>query len=238
MHKKQLIFAIIILSLLSLLSFAHEEETEDHVEEPKTAYHQILDNFLIIVVVTTIITVILTAIYYLRSKKPKISSIITSWVALSILIGLAYSVVYYLESGVREQGLIICEESGECSLAIHIHADVEGSTCGEELKLPLQKGDPLTEPHTHNERNKIHWEGKLKVDKDTKEVTDKTPLKLGTFMDVMGVRFNDKCLGDKCNDDLCNGKEGKLTMLVNGIPNDEYRNYIWKDGDVINLKFE
>ena len=224
--------------MLSLLSFAHEEETEDHAAEPETLYHLIFDNILIILVVIAIIAVILTAFYYLKSKKPGIEKMLVYWLALAIIVGLGYSVIYYLESGVREQGLIICEESGECSLAIHIHADVEGSICGQELKLPLQKGDPLTQPHTHNERNKIHWEGKLKVDKNTREITDKIPLKLGTFMDVMGVTFNDRCLGDKCNGDLCNGKEAELVMLVNGIPNTGYRDYIWKDGDVITLKFE
>jgi len=240
------IVSIIIIFILPFAILAHEEETEDqtedHMAEPETIYHKILDNIMIILVIIAIILVILTAFYYFRSKKPKISKIITYWIALGILLGLGYSAVYYLESGVIERGLIICENTNdntkECSLAIHIHADMDGSICGEVLKLPLQKGDPLTEPHTHTERNKIHWEGKLKVDKNTKEVIDKTPLKIGTFMDVMGVRFNDKCLGDKCNGDPCNDKVGKLVMLVNGMPNTEYREYVWKDGDRFILKFE
>lgn len=148
---------------------------------------------------------------------------------------LTYAIYVYYTEGVQN-GVVICETGGACFRTMHVHADVEIEICGEQIKLPLEKGS-LDGPHTHKERNKIHFEGKPAIDTVSKQLLDISPLKLGTFMQVMGVRFDVQCLDNKCNGDLCDGKPGMVGMFVNGKENKEFQNYVWKDGDQIVIRF-
>jgi hypothetical protein len=61
---------------------------------------------------------------------------------------------------------------------------------------------------------------------------------LGKFFKEMGVAFNSQCYGIYCNGAECRGKQGTLTMTVNGQPTTEFEKYIWKDGDVITITFD
>ncbi len=155
----------------------------------------------------------------------------------AIVLGLGYSLFVYLKTGVREEGLVFCE-AGKCFLAPgDIHAEIEIKVCGKSLNLPLDRGS-TDGPHTHKKRNLIHFEGKLGVDTQTKEVINKTPLMLKTFFDVVGIRFAEECIADKCNGDLCNGKPGTLKVWINNEINNQFQNYVWKDDDNILIKFE
>lgn len=160
------------------------------------------------------------------------------YLALAILaVAIGYSTYVYLKSGISEQGLVFCE-AGRCFLVPgDIHAQVDIEVCGKYLDLPLDKGS--TEgPHTHKERNLVHFEYRLEADPVTKEVTDRTPLTLKAFFEAMEVKFSNECIADKCNGDLCNGKSGIIKMLINDLENNEFENYIWKDDDKILIKFE
>ena len=150
---------------------------------------------------------------------------------------LGYSTYVYLKSGVKDEGLVVCD-SGKCFWApgdIHTQVDIE--ICRQYFNLPLDKAS-TDDVHTHKERNLFHFEGKLLVDKDTNEILDYTPLMLKHGFERMEVRFVDGCINDKCNGDLCYGKPGTLKMWVNGLENNEFENYIWKDKDQILIKFE
>ena len=154
-----------------------------------------------------------------------------------IILGLSYSVFVYLKTGIREEGIVVCE-AGKCFLAPgDIHVQIEIDVCGEQLNLPLDTG-PTDGLNTHKERNLIHFEGTLEIDPLSKEIIDKTPLLLKTFFAVVEMRFTKECIADTCNNDVCNGKPGALKMWVNGEANNEFQSYGWKDDDSILIKFE
>lgn len=176
------------------------------------------------------------------SKKRKglhpIVKILITVVVLGVLAFFAYSVWVYESEAAEQHGIVVCNGDGsECKISLHIHADTELSVCGEKLRLPLETG-PLDEAHTHKERNYLHFHDALLYDVQKQEILATQKLTLGEFFDNMDVRFTSTCLGDKCNDDLCGTTAGKLTMMVNGVPNQEFREYVWSDGDVITLTFE
>ena len=116
--------------------------------------------------------------------------------------------------------------------SIHWHAIPIIEICGEQraFQVPASNqhlGSNLL--HTHQDA-KIHVEG---------IVSTPSQITLGLFFDNIGVKFSQTEIMDKKNGDTCpNGKTGELTMTVNGIPNTEFRDYLVKDGDAIQIKFE
>lgn len=163
-------------------------------------------------------------------------------VVLSLLIaaavGLSYGVFKTHASGAAAEGIIVCPTPGNCLWTAHVHAQLEFSICGEEIRLQVEKG-PLDGPHTHEEKNLIHWHERTPIDQATGKLLDTTPLKLGSFFDAMEVAFSDTQIGDKEDGDTCpDGKPGVLKAFVNGIPIDNARDYIWKDKDVIKIVFD
>lgn len=159
-------------------------------------------------------------------------------IALLIIGYMIYSVRVYQESGAEEEGLVACDPTGQqCVIASHGHADIEVNLCGEEVKFPLEKGD-LSKQHTHKERNLIHWHDRLPYDKATETVTDWSAFKLGGFFEQMEMRFSSTCVGTYCNGDKCpSGNAGILKMTVNGVENNEFDQYVWKDHDKILIRF-
>ncbi len=224
---------LVLFLLFSFIVYAQEEDLKEHHEEEDKV--NIPNSVYIIYLVIGGISIILSILFF---KKLGIKKLSKYWIFLLILIVISYGWIYYSKSNIQKEGVVICKTENDCVLASHIHANVDGSVCGEPIKLPLDTGDSTKEPHTHKERNRIHWESLLKVDGTTKEILDYTPLKLGTFMQVMDINFNSTCIYDKCNGDLCNDKVGRLKMWVNNIENNQYDNYVWKDGDLILIKFE
>jgi len=82
--------------------------------------------------------------------------------------------------------------------------------------------------HTHTEDYKegvVHMEMKGVVSKDD--------TKLGKFFQVWGKKFNSQCILDQCATE-----SGTLKMTVNDQENAEYENYLMKDGDRIEIRYE
>jgi len=152
---------------------------------------------------------------------------------LALLLG--YSVSYFYQSG-AERGFIVCGQDG-CNLAVHWHTQLAMSVCGKPYHLPLEAGD-LENQHTHKENDRLHFHALVKIDESGTELLEPEKLRVGGIFDQLGVRFTSKCFDGYCNNDLCSdGKSGKLKMAVNGIANEQYADYVWKDGDVISIVF-
>ncbi len=158
-------------------------------------------------------------------------------VALIILGYVGYSVYYYLSTAEKIEEYDVCVD-GKCIKTYHIHADVKITLCGENVMLPLEHG-PLEGPHTHKERNYMHFHERLPYDPDSGRILDTTPLELGTFMNEFDIRFNERCIGRYCNGDKCpDGNPGTVRMFVNEIPSTEFESYVWKDDDEILITFD
>src|SRR3989344_7796724 len=142
---------------------------------------------------------------------------------LGVLIG--YSVAYYLQSEVEETGVDVCV--GEvCSRSIHIHADLSGSICGQAINLTKEQG-PLTEAHTHKEKNLLHFHNTLQFDRQTNRVLDYGPLALKKSLADLDMVLPETCLGSD--------QAAKLQLKVNDKIVAAGLDYIWQDGDELEL---
>ena len=187
-------------------------------------------------VMTAVIgAVAIAALYALRSRKIKKAFI--ACIIILAMIYISYSLYVVYASGAAQRGVTVCVSTTECYWSAHIHAQVEVSTCGQDYRFPIEKG-PLDGPHTHEEKNLIHFHDRLRFDPVTKEILNPAPLKLGAFFDNMEVPFDGNKVLDKMNGDLCNGQSGIVKMFVNGKPSGDFRDYIWKDGDKIDIIFD
>lgn len=115
---------------------------------------------------------------------------------------------------------------------IHWHATPVVNICGENKAIPKPSagrhlGSSLL--HTHEDRL-IHLEG---------TVSSPSQITIGAFMTNIGVRFSQNELADKKNGDACpNGEIGQVKLLVNGTENDQYENYVIRENDKIEMRFE
>ncbi len=114
---------------------------------------------------------------------------------------------------------------------IHWHATLKVFICGEEKQMPVpigqsHLGTPLL--HTHEDR-RIHIEGTVWKPED---------ITMGKYMDAIGLNFRDDQLLDKKNGDLCSEQPGKVKLFVNKKESPELANYIIKEGDNYELRFE
>lgn len=110
---------------------------------------------------------------------------------------------------------------------IHWHAELSITVSGEKENIPPGVGlgaihDPI---HVHEADNVIHLEMSGLVHKDD--------IRLGKFFDVWGKRFSKDCIFD-----FCNGGAGSVKMFVNGQPNADFENYIMRDGDKMEIRYE
>ncbi len=114
---------------------------------------------------------------------------------------------------------------------IHWHATPEIYVCGEKVPVPdVLPGKHLGSGllHTHEDKL-IHVEG---------TVSGPAQITLGAFMSSIGMKFSETQLLDKSNGDSCsNGEAGKVGVSVNGNPNNEFGNYVVRDGDRIEMRF-
>lgn len=114
---------------------------------------------------------------------------------------------------------------------VHWHATVRVFTCGIERELPKPSGeDELGSPllHTH-EDGLIHIEGKIWKKED---------ITLGKYFEVIGLRFTDEQILNYKNEDLCKNRNGKVKLFVDDQENFELNNYVIKDGDKYEIRFE
>jgi hypothetical protein len=134
------------------------------------------------------------------------------------------------------------EDSGDLVSqgSIHWHPELSVYIKGEQQAIPVNIGigmqyasDPrfdstmgMTNMHTHDGSGTIHWE--VMNGPVTKE-----DVRLGNFFEVWDKKFDSSCILENCN-----GSEGTVKMFVNGKPNTEYQNYLVKDGDKIEIRYE
>lgn len=172
-------------------------------------------------------------LYVMRTGRMRNAGI--ALLLVLVLIGLGYSLHELYASGAAQRGVTVCVSPSECYWSAHIHASVDVTACGAGLRFPVEKG-PLSGPHTHEEKNLIHFHERLRLN-DAGAVVDATPLRLGAFFDAMNVTFDKDRILDKRNGDSCR-EASVLKMTVNGKPRDTFRDYVWKDGDKIALVFD
>lgn len=191
-----------------------------------------------------ILVVLLSAYYAYHSRKIKKAAAFAA--VLLAITGLSYSLYVVYSSGAAERGVTVCLSETECYWSAHIHAEVNIDVCGDRsYRFPVEKGR-LDGPHTHEERNRIHFHERLRFDPQTKEILDAKPLMLGAFFDAMAVPFDKGRVLDKQNSELCNNQPGSVKMFVSrnwnrnelGKPSGNFRDYIWKNGDVITIVFD
>ncbi len=115
---------------------------------------------------------------------------------------------------------------------IHWHATPTIAICGENVSLPKPApGQHLGSGLLHMHDDMLfHIEG---------SVSSPSQITLGAMMSNIGKSFSQTTLLGKKNGDPCpTGKEGNVQLIVNGVENSEFENYIIKDGDKIEMHFE
>ena len=115
---------------------------------------------------------------------------------------------------------------------VHWHATPKIYMCGESTPIPTpyagqHLGSGLL--HTHEDAL-VHVEG---------AVSSPSQITIGAFMANIGMKFSGTELLDKKNGDLCpGGAAGRVRLVVNHNENQELQNYVMRDGDLIEMRFE
>ncbi len=136
-------------------------------------------------------------------------------------------------------GVFFLSKGGESSVpadqvvannGLHWHPRLTVTIKGQKQEIPANLGIGAVhqELHTHDEDAKdgvVHMEMKGVVTKDE--------TKLGNFFRIWGKEFNSTQIFDKKN-----GEEGKVKMMINGEENMDFENYMMKDGDTIEIRYE
>ena len=110
---------------------------------------------------------------------------------------------------------------------IHWHPELSIYIKGQLQEIPANVGLGVTHNpiHTHDATGVIHLEFSGLVLKDN--------LKLGNFFKIWGKNLNKDCIMD-----YCGGPEGAVKMSVNGELNFDFENYLMRDGDKIEIRYE
>ncbi len=109
--------------------------------------------------------------------------------------------------------------------SIHWHPELSIYINKQKQEIPSEAGKH-TLIHTHDNTGVIHIH-------PASSLVLRDDIKLGTFFRLWGKQFNSNCIFDKCN-----SPEGKVKMLVNGQENTEFENYLMKDKDKIEIRYE
>jgi len=159
----------------------------------------------------------------MKKKKTNWISIIAV-VVIAAVAGLGYSLYSFYSSGSAERGIVICdpENPSDCLWQDHMHFLVLISAGGADdvQNLPLEKGD-LDKPHTHEERNVIHWHSSVPYDPVRQEAIDKSVFTLSASLASIGVEMPDG---------------GKVFVKKKGGSWEYAQNqggYVWDDSDII-----
>lgn len=161
-------------------------------------------------------------------KKSSPVTIIIVILVLAAIVGLgAYSLRQYNAED-AESGIMVCNEAGtECTLSLHIHADVAFNLCGQEIILPRETG-ALDGLHTHKEPNYLHFHDNIHLDPVTKVHLPDKRLSLQEIMDVFQLS----------SQKYCETSDIDIIAKVNGQVPAEGLGYNWKDGDDIELVYQ
>lgn len=177
-----------------------------------------------------------------QKKSPEKFRLLRNFVIGLALLAIAGLIVYsyqaFKTSQIEQEGIVVCNREGVCEKSIHIHSELNVLICGKEHKLPKEEGE-LSSIHTHKETNLLHFHERLRVDRQG-DILDPSPLTLANAVNkALGLQLTDNCIGKYCNGNPCSsGKKGILRLEVNGQPNQNIPDYVWKDGDAIQLTFD
>ncbi len=113
---------------------------------------------------------------------------------------------------------------------LHWHPKLTIAIDGKEQEIPANIGIGAIhqEMHTHDEDAKdgvVHME--------MKGLVTKVETKLGNFFRIWGEEFSSTQIFNKNN-----GAEGTVKMTVNGKENTDFENYLMKDKDRIEIRYE
>ena len=144
--------------------------------------------------------------------------------------GIAIATIVILVGGVA---LLSLQQAKEASIpegevisrkGIHWHPHLSIYIKGKQQEIPNNLGiSGVHQPvHTHDSSGTLHLEIGGVVTKDK--------IKLDNFFKIWGKKFSSECVVDECG--------GKVTMLVNGKENKDFENYLMKDKDNIDIRYE
>jgi len=110
---------------------------------------------------------------------------------------------------------------------IHWHSDLAIYIKGVKQEVSANLGIGIVHQpiHTHDTTGTLHLE--------KSGLVRKNDTRLSEFFRIWGKKFDSNCIFDTCQ-----GSEGKVKLLVNGKENNEFQNYLMRDGDKIEIKFE
>lgn len=122
----------------------------------------------------------------------------------------------------------IPEEDVVARRGLHWHPELTISIKGQQQDIPANLGigavhNPI---HTHDSTGVLHLEF------EGRRVT-KDDIRLGQFFKLWDKPFSSSCIFDTCN-----GSDGQLKMTVNGKPNTAFDQYIMRDKDKIEIRYE
>ncbi len=157
--------------------------------------------------------------------------------SLSLVGFLIYSVGQYRQSGIAESGVVTCEGE-KCFWSAHIHLYLPIEICGKEYPLSKFQG-PLAKHHTHGEENVIHWHDRLEFDPVTKQFLEPSPFLLSRTMETLQIPVSETTFLNKKDGDSCpDGSSSTWKVFINGTFQADWRNYKWKDHDIVFFVFD
>jgi hypothetical protein len=163
-------------------------------------------------------------------SREKRNKMLTYMLIISLVSFMGYSVFNLTVSPIT--GNVASDNTGIIpSGDVHWHATPRIFLCGEEKKIyaPVTGHAGTSLLHTHSDR-RIHVEG---VIPSSEHIT------IGRFFDNIFVKFSETEIMNYKNGDVCpDGNPGYVKMFVNEAENNEFRNYVVRDGDVIEIRFE
>lgn len=162
----------------------------------------------------------------MKSRKDKMGRIFILALVMILLVGFFYIAKLFGGEGsiTSEKPIIFCipedapPHQQECFYTAHEHMQLKISINGEEQNIGFEKGD-LQKSHTHAEKNKIHWHSVLNVDPLTKEVVGWYPHSIKASLEELGLE-----------------NLSSVVVIVNGNLEPNGLDYIWKDGDTIEVR--
>ncbi len=114
---------------------------------------------------------------------------------------------------------------------VHWHATPTLVICGENVALPK----PASGQHFGSNLLHLHDDSLFHIEGS---VSSPSQITLGAMMSSIGRNFSQEVILDKKNGDMCpDGKPRKVSLLINGVENMQYENYIIRDGDKIKMAF-
>lgn len=163
-------------------------------------------------------------------QEPSLKNALLGLSLITLLAGGIYSYNIYKNSKIETTGLTVCNDQDVCEKSMHIHTKVDVTVCGKPTSLFKETGN-LADTHTHKEDDLLHWHDKVKVDKDGNTTGGEEDRKIRSIIDLY-LKDN---LPRSCT---TKGPTGKFKLTVNNIVVEDVENYVWKDGDKLELTYE